>query len=88
MSQFLVHCEYLVNRCAKELNQWEMLLEVGASKINPNPLLVLESAWRVPKMPLMKDALTQVEHCCPKEYTWKVGRATLIACGFVLWSCK
>lgn len=59
-------------RCAKELNQWEMLLEVGTSKINPNPMLVLESAWRVPKMALMKEALTQVEHSCPKEYAWKV----------------
>lgn len=59
-------------RCAKELNQWEMLLEIGTSKINPNPMLVLESAWRVPKMTLMKEALTQVEQNCPKEYAWKV----------------
>ncbi|KAJ1522938.1 hypothetical protein ONE63_002077 [Megalurothrips usitatus] len=59
-------------RCAKELNQWEMLLDVGVSKINPNPMLVLESAWRVPRMDLMKEALTQVEQSCPKEYAWKV----------------
>ena len=37
-----------------------------------NPQLVLESAWRVPKWPMMKEALTQVEISCPKELVWKV----------------
>lgn len=59
-------------RCSKELNQWDLLLEFANSKGNTNPQLVLESAWRVPNWPLMKDALTQVELSCPKELAWKV----------------
>ncbi|XP_075538774.1 transcription-associated protein Nipped-A isoform X6 [Dermacentor variabilis] len=59
-------------RCCKELNQWELLLEYGSSKSCANPHLVLESAWRVPNWPLMKEALSQVELSCPKEQAWRV----------------
>lgn len=59
-------------RTTKELNQWEIVLELGTHKKYYDPFLVLESAWRVPNWPLMKDILTQVEHNCPKEMTWKV----------------
>ncbi|XP_077513657.1 transcription-associated protein Nipped-A isoform X4 [Amblyomma americanum] len=59
-------------RCCKELNQWELVLEYGKSKSAANPHLVLESAWRVPDWPLMKEALSQVELSCPKEQAWRV----------------
>ncbi|KAL3212162.1 hypothetical protein MRX96_000802 [Rhipicephalus microplus] len=59
-------------RCCKELNQWELVLEYGSSKSCANPHLVLESAWRVPNWPLMKEALSQVELSCPKEQAWRV----------------
>ncbi|GLH10296.1 Transcription-associated protein 1, partial [Gryllus bimaculatus] len=59
-------------RCSKELNQWSLLLEYGADENTPNPFLVLESAWRVPNWPQMHEALTQIEHNCPKELMWKM----------------
>ncbi|XP_012223234.1 transformation/transcription domain-associated protein isoform X2 [Linepithema humile] len=59
-------------RTTKELNQWEMGLELGEHKNYKSPLLVLESAWRIPNWPVMKDALTQVEHNCPREMAWKI----------------
>lgn len=59
-------------QCAKELNQWDLLLEYANSKGNTNPHLILESAWRVPNWSMMKEALAQVESSCPKESAWKV----------------
>ncbi|CAL4066669.1 unnamed protein product, partial [Meganyctiphanes norvegica] len=59
-------------RCAKELNQWDLVLEYGSSEAASNPLLVLESSWRVPNWALMKDALAHVEQSYPKELAWKV----------------
>lgn len=59
-------------RCAKELSQWEFLMEYGNNKKHPNPFLVLDSSWRTPNWPIMKEALAQVEHNCPKEMAWKV----------------
>lgn len=59
-------------RTTKELNQWDMGLELGGNKGYRNPFLVLESAWRIPNWPVMKDILTQVEHNCPREMAWKV----------------
>ncbi|XP_033222256.1 transformation/transcription domain-associated protein [Belonocnema kinseyi] len=59
-------------RCTKELNQWDLLLEYGTKKNERNPFLILESSWRIPNWPLMKEALTQVEQNCPKEMAWKV----------------
>ena len=47
-------------RCAKELNQWDIIQEFASTKGNTNPHLVLESAWRIPNWSLMKDALAQV----------------------------
>lgn len=47
-------------RCARELNQWDLLLNYGRSKAEKNPFLILESAWRVPQWDLMKEALAQV----------------------------
>lgn len=72
-----VLCEFKVwedhwVRCAKELNQWDILLDYANSKGNTNPHLILESAWRVPNWSMMKDALSQVEGSCPKESAWKV----------------
>ena len=59
-------------RCGKELNQWELLQEFGNSPGSVNSQLVLESAWRTPNWPVVRDALTQLEQSCPKEYAWKV----------------
>ncbi|XP_034936834.1 transformation/transcription domain-associated protein [Chelonus insularis] len=59
-------------RCAKELNQWDLLLDYGSKKSEKNPFLILESSWRIPNWSMMKEALTQVEHNCPKEMAWKV----------------
>ncbi|KAG8225079.1 hypothetical protein J437_LFUL000058 [Ladona fulva] len=72
-----LHSEYALwekhwIRCSKELNQWELLLEYGNMKGCNNPFLVLESAWRIPNWPLMKEALSLVELSCPKEMAWKV----------------
>uniref|UniRef100_A0A8D8UEY6 Transformation/transcription domain-associated protein n=1 Tax=Cacopsylla melanoneura TaxID=428564 RepID=A0A8D8UEY6_9HEMI len=59
-------------RCAKELNQWDTVLEYGKHSATQNPFLILESAWKVPDWKLMKEALAQVEPSCPKELQWKV----------------
>nr|CAH7738958.1 unnamed protein product [Callosobruchus chinensis] len=58
-------------RCAKELNQWEVLMEYAKNGVN-NPFLLLESAWRIPNWDVMKEALTNVEYNCPKEMAWKI----------------
>ena len=47
-------------RCAKELGQWDILIEFGKTKAQSNPFIVLESAWRIPDWQVMKEALTQV----------------------------
>lgn len=47
-------------RCARELNQWDLLLNYGKNRMEKNPFLVLESAWRIPQWDLMKDAIAQV----------------------------
>ncbi|XP_008557972.1 transformation/transcription domain-associated protein [Microplitis demolitor] len=59
-------------RCAKELNQWDLLLDYGSKKTEKNPFLILESSWRIPNWTMMKEALAQVEHNCPKEMAWRV----------------
>ena len=59
-------------RCAKELNQWDLLLEYGSRKTEPNPFLIVESSWRIPNWTLMQDALAKIEQNCPKEMVWKV----------------
>ncbi|XP_011505966.1 PREDICTED: transformation/transcription domain-associated protein [Ceratosolen solmsi marchali] len=59
-------------RCAKELNQWDLLLDYGSKKAEKNPFLILESSWRIPNWTMMKEALAQVEQNCPKEMMWKV----------------
>lgn len=59
-------------RCTKELNQWDSLLDYGSSKACTNPMLVLESAWRVPNWSMMKDALSLVEENCPAASMWRL----------------
>ncbi|XP_063838916.1 transcription-associated protein 1 [Ostrinia nubilalis] len=59
-------------KCAKELNQWDSLLELGLTRSSRDPFLILESSWRNPNWPTMKDALAEVEYNCPKELTWLV----------------
>lgn len=60
------------NRCTKELNQWDHLLDYTQTKNLSNPVLILESAWRVPDWNLMKEALSQVDMAYPGILTWKV----------------
>ena len=50
-------------RSAKELGQWDILMEFGKSKGQQNPYIVLESAWRIPDWTVMKEALSQVFVC-------------------------
>ncbi|CAG9767854.1 unnamed protein product [Ceutorhynchus assimilis] len=59
-------------RCAKELQMWDILTEYA--KKSDEYLLLLESAWRIskPNWEYMKEALANVEFCCPKEMAWKV----------------
>ncbi|KAG5328830.1 TRRAP protein, partial [Acromyrmex heyeri] len=59
-------------RTVKEQNQWEILLELGSQNNYKNPFLVLDSAWRIPNWPVMKEILTQLEHNCPREMSWKL----------------
>lgn len=59
-------------RCAKELNQWDILLDYAQSSREKNSFLTMESAWRVPDWNLMKQALLKVEQTCPKQYGYKV----------------
>lgn len=66
-------------RCAKELNQWDLVQDYGSSEASGNPLLVLESAWRVPNWARMKEALAHVEQSYPKELAWKVRMVVVVA---------
>ncbi|KAG7311694.1 hypothetical protein JYU34_002748 [Plutella xylostella] len=59
-------------KCAKELNQWDSLLELGLSRNCRDPFLILESSWRNPNWPQMKEALAEVEYNCPKELAWLI----------------
>ncbi|XP_013181191.1 PREDICTED: transformation/transcription domain-associated protein [Papilio xuthus] len=59
-------------KCAKELNQWDSLLELGVTRGARDPFLILESSWRNPNWPTMKEALAEVEYGCPKELAWLV----------------
>ncbi|XP_065834052.1 transformation/transcription domain-associated protein-like isoform X2 [Oscarella lobularis] len=59
-------------RCCKELGQWNVLVEFGKSRTSPNPLLVLETAWKIPDWPAMKDALNQVEMSSPETFAYKL----------------
>ncbi|XP_026322829.1 transcription-associated protein 1 isoform X2 [Hyposmocoma kahamanoa] len=59
-------------KCAKELNQWDSLLDLGLTRNVRDPFLILESSWRNPNWPTMKDALVEVEYNCPKELAWLV----------------
>lgn len=54
-------------KCAKELNQWDSLLEIGLTRSGRDPFLILESSWRNPNWTTMKEALAEVEYNCPKE---------------------
>ena len=69
---------WLTCRCAKELNQWDLVQDYGSSEASGNPLLVLESAWRVPNWARMKEALAHVEQSYPKELAWKVRLVMLV----------
>ncbi|XP_049868860.1 transcription-associated protein 1 isoform X2 [Pectinophora gossypiella] len=59
-------------KCARELNQWDSLLDLGLTRGSRDPFLILESSWRNPNWPTMKDALAEVEYNCPKELSWVV----------------
>ncbi|XP_070134948.1 transcription-associated protein 1 isoform X3 [Drosophila bipectinata] len=59
-------------RCAKELNQWDILLDYAQTNKDKNMFLILESSWRVPDWNLMKTALSKTEQCYIKQYGFKV----------------
>lgn len=59
-------------RCAKELNQWDIILDYAQMHKDKKAFLIMESAWRVPDWALMKQALLRVEGACPKQDGYKV----------------
>ncbi|XP_046866072.1 transcription-associated protein 1 [Drosophila willistoni] len=59
-------------RCAKELNQWDILLDYAQTNKEKNMFLILESSWRVPDWNLMKNALAKTEQCYTKHYGFKL----------------
>lgn len=59
-------------KCAKELNQWDIIQEYSASKAGSNSFMVLESAWRNGSWNTAKEALSNVELACPREQAWKM----------------
>ncbi|EDW01948.1 GH20167 [Drosophila grimshawi] len=59
-------------RCAKELNQWDILLDYAQTNREKNMFLILESSWRVPDWSLMKNALSKTEQCYSKQYGFKL----------------
>uniref|UniRef100_A0A6E8VNF8 FAT domain-containing protein n=1 Tax=Anopheles coluzzii TaxID=1518534 RepID=A0A6E8VNF8_ANOCL len=59
-------------RCAKELNQWDILMDYGQLCRDKNTYLIMDSAWRVPDWSLMKQALLKVEQSCPKQVGYKI----------------
>ncbi|XP_058123036.1 transcription-associated protein 1 [Anopheles ziemanni] len=59
-------------RCAKELNQWDILMDFGQLCRDKNTHLIMDSAWRVPDWNLMKQALLKVEQSCPKQVGYKI----------------
>ncbi|XP_023171663.2 transcription-associated protein 1 [Drosophila hydei] len=59
-------------RCAKELNQWDILLDYAQTNREKNMFLILESSWRVPDWNLMKNALSKTEQCYSKQYGFKL----------------
>lgn len=59
-------------RCAKELNQWDVIVEYAAKMDDAGRMLILDSTWRVPSWQAMKEALSQVEMTAPKEMAWKL----------------
>ncbi|ALC42664.1 Nipped-A [Drosophila busckii] len=59
-------------RCAKELNQWDILLDYAQTNREKNMFLILESSWRVPDWNLMKNALAKTEQCYSKQYGYKL----------------
>lgn len=58
-------------RCAKELNQWDILMDYGQLNKDKNSFLIMDSAWRVPDWTLMKQALSKVEQTYPKQVGYK-----------------
>ncbi|KAF7489783.1 Transformation/transcription domain-associated protein [Sarcoptes scabiei] len=59
-------------RCSKELNQWDFLLEYATNRESLNPLLILESAWRIPDWNAMAQGLILVEHNLFKDFAWRL----------------
>eukprot|EP00118_Oscarella_pearsei_P018052 m.182608 g.182608 ORF g.182608 m.182608 type:complete len:3843 (+) comp39295_c0_seq28:119-11647(+) len=61
-------------RCSKELGHWNQLVEHGKSSSpgGPNPILVLETAWKIPDWLAMKEALAQVEMSSPETFAYKL----------------
>ncbi|XP_013100353.2 transcription-associated protein 1 [Stomoxys calcitrans] len=59
-------------RCAKELNQWDILLDYAQTNREQHEILIMESAWRVPDWNLMKKALLKIEQAYSKQYGYKV----------------
>lgn len=58
--------------CAKELNQWDILLDYAQMTREQNEILLMEGAWRIPDWNLMKISLSKMEQAYSKQYGYKV----------------
>lgn len=59
-------------RCAKELNQWDIVLDFAKMHKDRKALLIAESAWRVPDWEVMKQALVRTDQGCPKQESYRM----------------
>lgn len=53
------------------MNQFEVLLEYSRTAVH-DPLLQLDSAWRIPNWDAMKEALSNSDYTCPREVGWRL----------------
>lgn len=58
-------------RCTKELKQWNFLFDYAKNGVY-DPYLILEGTWRTQNWETAKDAISKLDHSCPKELQWKV----------------
>jgi len=62
----------ILTRCAKELNQWNIVQDYCGGPDGKNPIMELDAVWRQGNWSAVKDLLGQVETSCPREFAWKV----------------
>lgn len=59
-------------RCARELNQWDIILDYAKMHKDKKSLLITDSAWRVPDWDVMKQALLRIEQASSKQEGYRI----------------